>query len=875
MRANAITPAGAMQELLAWSADLPMWQRDALRRLCQCDQLPEGDVEELEELCLRPHLVGGAPRGVEPEPIAAAHVRSHPSGHVIALKSISDVANVNALADGQRLTFRTEGLTLVYGGNGSGKSGYGRILKKACRARDPGERILPDAYAKPPNGPASARIAYCVDGVAKSTDWTDGSGTDAALSAVSVFDAACASVHVEEANDIAYMPAAVALLSRLADTCREVKRRIGLRQAALQASIPQSLAKPKCSPDSRVGKTIASLGPASNISTFEALSHLSEDESGRLSSLKAEFSVDPSKTIERLKGLRQRAKQLRVRVDSMAAQGDELARDRLASLVQQANRAAEAARVAATDEFRGDPLPGIGSDAWRVLWDSARAYSAQGAYPGLDFPVLGTGSRCVLCQQLLDEESAQRLHRFDDFVRADTQAKATAAQSELRACIGQVRRNQMSDREQREAVRLVREEMQAAEIGKELRSYLTTARWRMRELIRTASVCEVPPVSATPHAPLGRIDGLIVDLETRFNSAQSDRDSEARHQLETELVELDDRIWLGTVLDDVRADLERRQQLAVLASGIADCETRGISNKATSVAEGLVTTALRDRFSREVSQLGAGSLRAELVQAGTQYGVPKFQVRLVANPAANVGEILSEGEHKCVAIAAFLAELVTSEDRSAIVLDDPVCSLDEDHREQAAARLVEEARHRQVIVLTHDIVFVAKLAGQARSQQIEVHYQNVARGRDKAGFCTDDPPLRVRPALNAADALERHVRNVSGALDAGQVERWSREAGSIAGELRQLWERTVEEALSPVYSRFDTKVQTSGLVKTTVISEEDCRVMREAYGWCSVREHSEPLAFGSKPPAPAEFIDRIGELRRWLEDIKARQEAKA
>jgi len=52
----------------------------------------------------------------------------------------------------------------------------------------------------------------------------------------------------------------------------------------------------------------------------------------------------------------------------------------------------------------------------------------------------------------------------------------------------------------------------------------------------------------------------------------------------------------------------------------------------------------------------ARSLRAELVQAGSQYGVPKFRVSLVANPAVDVGTILSEGEHRCVAIAAFLAE---------------------------------------------------------------------------------------------------------------------------------------------------------------------------------------------------------------------------
>ncbi len=44
--------------------------------------------------------------------------------------------------------------------------------------------------------------------------------------------------------------------------------------------------------------------------------------------------------------------------------------------------------------------------------------------------------------------------------------------------------------------------------------------------------------------------------------------------------------------------------------------------------------------------------------------------------AEPVGKVLSEGEHRCVALAAFLAELSTIDAQSAIVFDDPVSSLD-------------------------------------------------------------------------------------------------------------------------------------------------------------------------------------------------------
>jgi len=53
----------------------------------------------------------------------------------IKLIAMRDLRNVNATASGQRLSFSPQGLTLIYGDNGSGKSGYSRVLKRACRAR--------------------------------------------------------------------------------------------------------------------------------------------------------------------------------------------------------------------------------------------------------------------------------------------------------------------------------------------------------------------------------------------------------------------------------------------------------------------------------------------------------------------------------------------------------------------------------------------------------------------------------------------------------------------------------------------------------------------------------------------------------------------
>jgi hypothetical protein len=121
-----------LQEIFYWSVDRPVWQRDALRRLVVNGELNDEDIQALTDICKGVHGLLETPKV---EPLAKEHV---PDGGVataaVSLVSIFHHQGVNALATDQTLKF-VPGLTIVYGDNGAGKTGYIRILKQACRAR--------------------------------------------------------------------------------------------------------------------------------------------------------------------------------------------------------------------------------------------------------------------------------------------------------------------------------------------------------------------------------------------------------------------------------------------------------------------------------------------------------------------------------------------------------------------------------------------------------------------------------------------------------------------------------------------------------------------------------------------------------------------
>ncbi|MEX5385621.1 DNA repair protein, partial [Cronobacter muytjensii] len=129
------------EDLLSWAQSRPWWQQQVLARLAAGETLGTDDYKAIAESLLNepPEAPEGGWLGgmLEPSP-------SH--GQPVRLLDVGDVSNVNALVPGQRLSFGRTGMTVVYGDNGSGKSGYARLIKRVVRARHQ-EDILPNIFS--------------------------------------------------------------------------------------------------------------------------------------------------------------------------------------------------------------------------------------------------------------------------------------------------------------------------------------------------------------------------------------------------------------------------------------------------------------------------------------------------------------------------------------------------------------------------------------------------------------------------------------------------------------------------------------------------------------------------------------------------------
>lgn len=864
----------ALTDLASWSRDLPGWQRDALRRLYLQQKLSQSDLDELYALCCQAHgLLEPGQVPPTPEPLQTSHVPTDlVTQGAVSVRSIGRAENVNALASDQWLNLAMSGLTIVYGDNGSGKSGYARVLKRACRARDQ-EDILPNAYGPTTQGVASARINYSIGNLAQAEFiWRDGIEAPADLSQISVFDSRCASVHVDGKNELAYTPVPLQLLQLLAEAGRGIRARFAAKKSALESRIPTFRSRILSTPQTSVGSLIANLKYSTPSESVRSLSQLSEAEQLRLGQLRRDLAVDPQHELRRLRTAMQRLTTLIGEIRSAEEILQTGTIDRLRRLLLVVQEKTAASQFAATEAFKTEPLPYVGTEVWKALWEAARTYSTAEAYPEKAFPNTDTDAVCVLCQQPLTQAASTRLKAFETFVQEKAQQAADEARREAENFKNGIRTSLITKEAIRESCLLLRDELDRDELSRAVVRTFARSRVRVSKLVVASNANNLPrPTTNSSIVP--QLEGLKVDVDQRIAALVRALNPEQRQADERELQELEDRSWLATVLTEVEEEIARLRQIAALDMAIQDTDTNRITRKATELSRLLVTDAVRDAFASEIATLGMGDRRVELVQEQSGYGSIKFKVSLIRNPRTRVTGIFSEGEHRCVALAAFLAELATAHNRSGLIFDDPVSSLDHNHRAAVAARLVREATGgRQVIIFTHDIPFLMMLDEEAKQSGLSPHYQSVSRAEDRAGICADGAPAKAQPVSEILEKVDRRLDATQSLHSGGRLDEWSDQAKWMTGRLRDAWELAVEGAVTPVFRRFSHKVHTGGLRKLTVLTEQDCSELKNGFAFCSTYCHTDPAETNRPAPSPTTIRDEISRLRQWTESVRTRQE---
>ena len=872
IKASENLQSSILQRILAWSSNQPVWQQDALRRLIEKQTLSEEDIEELTAICKAEYF--GSEGDEEHHtlvPLSSDHLPDLYGDPVkISLTEISNIRNANALTSNESLTMNKDGLIAVYGDNASGKTGYIRILKKACRARAPGGAILPNIYDNTQATPASAEIKYYEDEQIHDFEWFDGIAAPPALSTISVFDSTSAQIQVSEANEVLFTPFGLDLLERLASTCLRVAERLQSELTTLDQQRPPSIVNNQLQSETHAGSVLTHLNQNSNLKEIQQFATLNKNENDRYNQLREDLVKDPVIRAQQIRRQAAKAKELKISVERSNELLSDNAPDLANQIIKDYQIKAEAAKVASTKKYAFDdePLDGVGGEVWKELWEAARQYSYEIAYSGKEFPVVGESALCVLCFQPLSDIASARLIRFEEFIKDATHKSAEEARQKFDGMISSVEEIDISD--SRRIIDLVG--LEDPKMMRNLRLLLVRSKLRRRYLQRILKGGEQ---GSYPDVPIDVIDQIaehIKKLESRAQELEAASRSQERQQLRDQYTELQDRILLSELIDDIDTEIKRLKRVEQYKKALSDTGTYPVTRFSSQLAEDVLNIEVQESFKNELSNIGLDTIQVELVNVGGQYGTQRFRVQLAGYPEIGPNQILSDGEGGAIALAGFLSEIGVAAHQSSIIFDDPVSSLDHNWKNAFAQRLVQVAQDRQVIVFTHNTVFLMALLEYSERLNVNVQSVHLSRRNLETGIPMEGEPWIAMPVRKRIGFLKNMLQRIR-PLSESNPDVYKLNAQSLYGLLRETWERAVEEILlNQTVLRFRRSIETRRLRVLTDITDTDIQEIDTAMTKCSqyLPGHDEPAATQDTIPNSDEIAGDIVVLEEWIAAMRRR-----
>lgn len=850
-----------IQEIYNWSKGLPVWQQDAIARLYTSRELDAVDIDDLY-LLAKAEVGIVDPKCKVPKILDDSQVAAPTDPkRIVQLLEIKDISNVNALAVGSRLPIAPTGLTVIYGENGAGKSGYSRVLKHACRARDQREAILPNSQLDRAHaGIPSATFQVMIDGESAELPWVYRNAAPDPLSEIAIFDTHCARAYIDNHGDYAYRPYGLDILESLVGVCTKLKALASKEKAD---NTPSNAAYSAiANQQTVVGRALLGIPQETKAYTIETLGTLSTDEIERLSLLTKVLSeADPKQKAQAIRQKAGRLTELKQRIDTTTLLVDDAKVISLRDLIQASKTTKAAAELAASD-FRSTSgqLEGTGGEEWKALFEAARVF-ANISHHQHKLESLPRDSLCPLCQNVLGDEGANRLGRFDSFVRQTAETLAKKARAEAEAAY---RSFQTANIDLQLGTTLL-EELKEIDPDLEVKiiAFQSALSLRQKQAMEaSASKLDWGQIQSLPDDPCLRLEQYILAMSEQAKSLTATADEKTKASMIQEKLELDARKRLSeikTAVLDVIAKHELCSKLQICINGM---DTRTISRKSTELSRTMASQELADALNAELKSLKVHELYVGM-KPESSAGKTQFKLTLQLPGGGSPSAILSEGEQRAIAIAAFLAEIKLSKSRGGIIFDDPVSSLDHRRRWEVAERLALESKQRQVIIFTHDIYFLAIL-----EQKIDAIGSTLAKNyirRTALGFGvhSQDLPFDVVGTKARISQLRQILTDVQRAKKDGDDDRVRMITGFAYGRLRLAWERCVEEVLlNGVVQRFSEGISTQKL-KAVLVTDEDYKQIDAGMTKSSKFEHDAASTVGRLP------IPDFDELAQDIEKLEA------
>ncbi|MGL5234930.1 MAG: AAA family ATPase [Empedobacter falsenii] len=616
----------------------------------------------------------------------------------LLLTKLENVEGVNALIENQTIEF-SPNLTIVYGANGSGKSGYVRLLKDVFYSKVP-ETILPNVHIDSGHKPVNAKFTFKSNNSENLIDFTN--KENAEFKQFAVFDGNSVLKHLENKNEFEFRPAGLSFFAEYTNAIIRVEQKLNTYIQAKQTGYTTNDLSALFDGNSEIKTIVQSLNAETKIDELKKYSPFSEEDKTQKEIIQKKYDElflafkgkeKEIKSFESIKGLLIQNKQAIEKLNQFfTTEGIEKVKTAISDCVSKET----IAKAEGIENFKTDKIENVGTTEWKNFIISAEEFAKIQKSENIVYPE--NGDNCLLCQQSLSEEAQKLISNYWTFIKSVAEQNAKQAKEKLDKTKGNYENLNFDLFPQDNTLTVWLKEKYPNEL-KALTQNLSELKILGQSIIgdiqnKTINDRIEIQISVEQHTTIETaIDNSIKFLKEDKQSKELEKLLNSKTLIEhKEKFNIHFSKFETFVNNQVLIKKANEGNFRKLKKDITDTE-KILSNK-------YFNQKYIDTFNEECQKLN-GHFGIEISTTGSA-GKSSRQLKLKGK---RPNDVLSEGEQKVIAIADFLAEMHLSEVNKGIIFDDPVTSLDNDRKKQIAERLAFQATLKQVIIFTHDLVF--------------------------------------------------------------------------------------------------------------------------------------------------------------------------
>ena len=848
-------------EVKKFADGLPYWAKYLAEKILSGNAISDNDIDTsysylLEELRLKEETE-------KPEIAINYNATTGNYKPDLLLTKLENVEGVNALTENQTIDF-SPNLTIIYGANGSGKSGYARLLKKAFYSKAP-EDILQNIHLENGHKPVNAEFNFKSNNADIPLSYSQ--KDNAEFGQFAVFDGKGLFKQLTERNEFEFRPAGLSFFAEYTNTIIRVEQKLNTDITTKNSGNTADDLSALFDGESEIKTIVQDLNAQTNIDDLKKYTPFSDDDKAEKEKNQKQYdelllaSKGKEKELKNLEAIKKQLGENKTSIETLNKYFEEGYLIKIKDAITDCITKAAAAKAEGVENFKTDKIEGIGTEEWKNFIVSAEAFAKKQKPENEVYPE--NGDNCLLCQQPLSEDAEKLITNYWLFITSVAEENAKKAQEALEKVKQAFEKLNFDLFPEDNTLTVWLTEKYPSEL-KALNQKLSEQKTLAQNIVsdiqnKTVNNRTEIKISTAQHITIeAAIDESIKIIKEDEQAKQLAKLLKAKTLLEHKEkfnthfskfeTYVNNQVWIK------KSDKANFRKIKT-----------DTTNSEKALSDKYFNQKYIDVFNEECQKLN-GNFGIDINHTGSA-GRSYRQLKLKGR---NPNAVLSEGEQKVIAIADFLAEMQLSEVNRGIVFDDPVTSLDDRRKSEIAKRLVNETAQKQVIIFTHDLVFVSSLINHCKEANIsnDCHWiENVGGSQPGKIWLKNTPSFeKDYKTSGKAQGYYEEAKKVGPELREDKIKN-----GFAA--LRTSYETQVVFGLfKGVVQRFEERVSVDSLKSVFFTTEIRDELLDSFYQCCRYMEghsHSDKYAY-KKPEIEnlKEEIQRFNAVKKKISELK-------